>query len=109
MCKIKVNIVEDSFIKLWHKWLGYVSEGELNILTRKKLLFIKGTSLKIYTDYLADEQHRVAFYKSPIHRKSYVLDLIHIDICTMDVRILVVLYMLLLLWMIIIEKYGTLS
>lgn len=65
-----------------------MSEKKLDIFTRKKLLPIKGTFLKACTNCLISKQHRVTFHKFTLHRRSYVLDLIHTDIGTIDARIL---------------------
>ena len=50
--KIYLNVVNtlenDSSIKLWHKWLGHISEKGLQVLAKKELLpGLKGMSLKI--------------------------------------------------------------
>ena len=57
-------------------------------MTKKKLLPIKGMSLKICIDCLTDKQYRVLFNKSPPHKRSHVLDLIHTDVYTIDARTL---------------------
>ena len=89
LCKMKMNIAEDFLTELWHKWLiGHISEKGLEIFARKKLLSIKDTFLKICIDCLTDRQCRLAFHKSPLYRRSYILDLIHTDVCTMDARTL---------------------
>ena len=65
-----------------------MSEKGLDIFVRKKFLPIQDTSLKAYADYLTGKQYKVAFHKSSSHKRSYILDLIHIDVCTIDARTL---------------------
>ena len=43
-------------------------------------------SPKSYIDCLAGKQHRVAFHSRPPSRRKYALDLVHTDICYMDIK-----------------------
>ena len=61
-----------------------MSENGLQVLARKKLLLIKGTSLLSCTHCLFGKQSRVAFCRFPLHRKPDILDLVHTDVCTMQ-------------------------
>ena len=80
-----MNIVEnEASTELWHKRLGHMSEKGLQVLARKKLLPIKGMSLLPCTHCLSGKQSRVAFRRFPSRRKSDILDLVHIDVCTMQ-------------------------
>lgn len=78
-------IVGKGNLKLWHKQLGHMSEKGLRILARRQILpDIIGNNLKLYIDYLARKQHRVAFSRSGhSHRRKHVLNLVHIDVCSM--------------------------
>ena len=40
-------------------------------------------NLNTCTHCLVGKQHRVAFQRSPPHRRSHVLDLVHTDVCSM--------------------------
>ena len=85
LVKGEVNIVEnEASTELWHKRLGHISEKGLQVLTRKKLLLVKGTSLLPCTHCLSGKQSRVAFHGFPSRRKPDILDLVHIDVCTMQ-------------------------
>ena len=85
LIKGEVNIVEnEAFTKLWHKWLGHISEKGLRVLSRKKLLPVKGTSLLPCTDCLFGKQSRVAFRRFLSCKKPGILDLVHIDVYTMQ-------------------------
>ena len=61
-----------------------MSEKGLQVLSKKKLLPIKGTSLLPCTHCLFGKQNRVAFCRFPSHRKPDILDLVHIDVYTMQ-------------------------
>ena len=61
-----------------------MSEKGLQVLARKKLLPVKGTSLLHCTHCLSRKQSRVAFRRFPSHRKPDILDLVHTDVCTMQ-------------------------
>ena len=85
LVKGDVNIVEnEASTKLWHKQFGHISEKRLQVLARKKLLLVKGTSLLPYTHCLSGRQSRVAFRRFPSHAKLDILDLVHVDVCTMQ-------------------------
>ena len=85
LVKGEVNIVEnEAFTELWHKWLGHMSEKGLQVLARKKLLPVKRTLLLPCTHCLSRKQSRVAFCRFPSRRKPNILDLVHIDVCTMQ-------------------------
>jgi len=44
--KGEINIVEETSMDLWHKWLDYMSEKGLQALARRQLLpTIRGTNL----------------------------------------------------------------
>ena len=62
----------------------HISEKGLQVLVRKKFLPVKGTSLLPCTHYLSRKQSRVEFRRFPSHRKPYILDLVHTDVCTMQ-------------------------
>ena len=66
--------------------LGHLSEKELGILARRKSLAIKGTSLKTCTHYFIGKHTRVAFHSLGPHGRPQVLDLVHIDVYTMDTK-----------------------
>src|SRR5262249_25214430 len=84
LSKGDVNVLDDNSIKFWYKRLGHMSEKRLQMLIKKILLSdVKGTPLKTCTDYLAGKQHRVAFHRDTLGRKSHVLDLVHINVCYM--------------------------
>jgi hypothetical protein len=40
-------------------------------------------NLNTCSHYLDDKQHKVAFQRSSLYRRSYFLDLIQIDVCSM--------------------------
>ena len=80
-----MNIVEnEASIELWHKRFGHISEKGLQVLARKKLLPVEGTLVLLCTHCLSGKQSRVAFHGFPSRRKPDILDLVHIDVCTMQ-------------------------
>ena len=80
-----MNIIEnEASNELWHKRLGHISEKGLQVLARKKLLPVKGTSILPCTHCLFGKQSRVAFHRFPSHRKLDILDLVHTDVCIMQ-------------------------
>jgi transposase InsO family protein len=85
-----VNVVEnETSTELWHKRLRHMSEKGLQVLAKKQLLpNIKGTSLMPCTHCLVGKQIRVSFHKFPQSRKTNILDLVHIDVCTMNTKTL---------------------
>ena len=80
--KGSINIIDnEAQTELWHKQPGHMSEKEVQILTRKKLLpEVKNTILKPCEHFLAGKQHRISF-KGSSHRTNNVLDLVHSDVC----------------------------
>ncbi|KAL2245878.1 UNVERIFIED_CONTAM: Retrovirus-related Pol polyprotein from transposon TNT 1-94 [Sesamum indicum] len=89
LCKGETNVAhDDSCLELWHMRLGYMSKKGLQVLARKALLpNVKRKTLERCTYCLADEQHRVSFSKrNPPRRRKRVLDLVHIDVCSMAER-----------------------
>ena len=80
-----MNIVEnEAFTKLWHKWLGLISENGLQVLVIKKLLPVKGMLILPCTHCLSRKQSRVAFHRFLSRRKPGILDLVHTDVYTMQ-------------------------
>ena len=61
-----------------------MSEKGLQVLARKKLLPVKGTSLLLCTHCLSGKQSRVVFHRFPSRRKLDILDLVHTDVYTMQ-------------------------
>ena len=85
LVKGEVNIIEnEASNELWHKRLGHISEKRLQVLARKKLLLVKGTSILPCTHCLFGKQSRVAFHRFASHRKLDILDLVHTDVCIMQ-------------------------
>ena len=84
----KINVVEETFSDLWHWRLGHLSEKGLDALSRHNLLLLEGMHLIPCTHYLHSKQHKILFHKLSSHRRSYVLDLIHIDVCSMTINTL---------------------
>jgi hypothetical protein len=80
--KWEVNAIEDCSTDLWHKRLRHLSEKGLGILAKKNYLHLKGMDMSICTHCLIGKQQRVAFQRSPSHRRSHVLDLVHTDVCS---------------------------
>lgn len=97
VCSGEINIVEKT-TNLWHRWLGHLSEKELDTLFRHNLLLLKGMHLRPCTHYLYGKQYKLSFHKLSSNRRSHVLDLICTNICTITIKILgSALYLLLLL------------
>jgi Integrase core domain/GAG-pre-integrase domain len=89
----EVNVSECNSTDLWHLRLGHMSEKCIEILFKKNYVPSDGISLTSCTHCLADKQHRIAFKRNPTSKKSGLLDLMHIDLCSMgDITIGDVLY-----------------
>ncbi|CAL9780246.1 unnamed protein product [Musa acuminata subsp. burmannicoides] len=74
---------------LWHKRLKHISEKGLQTLARKRFLpELQGISLKSCDHCLVEKTHRVAFHTYPSSKRSYVIDLVHTDVYTMQTRTL---------------------
>ena len=64
-----------------------MSTKGMQILAKKNLRpDVTGMNMKSRVDCLAGKQHRVAFHTRPPSRRKNVLDLVHTDVCSMDVR-----------------------
>ena len=74
--------------KLMHRWLDHLSEKRLDALFRHNLLPLKVTHLKSCTHCSYGKQHKVSFHNLSSYRRSYVLDLIHTNVCSMPTKIL---------------------
>ena len=74
-------------MKEGNSFLIHIGEKRPDILARKKFIPIKGMPLLTCNDCLTSKQHRVTFHKFSPQRLN-ILDLIHIDVCTMDARTL---------------------
>ena len=87
VCQEEANMVDDDSSELWHKTLAHMSSKCMEIRAKKNFLpDVAGMNLKPNVDCLAGKQHRVAFQTSPPSRRKNTLDLVHIDVCSMDVR-----------------------
>ena len=95
----------------------------MEILSKKNFLpDVAGMNLKPRVDCLVGKQHRVSFHIRSPSRRGNTLDLVHTNVCSMDVRSLggaqyyvtfindhlVVHNIMLPLSMIILERYGLL-
>ena len=86
--KEEINAAQrDVSIELWHRRLGHISEKGLQTLVRKQFLpNLHSIPLKTCDHCLVGKAHRVAFNTYPPSRRPNVIDLIHIDVCTMQTR-----------------------
>ena len=88
-------------------WLGNISQNGMRMLSKKqKIPSLKLTDLEVCTHCLASKQHRVAFKSFSPSRKANMLDLVHINICSMDATSLGGALIILPLLIIILERYG---
>ena len=59
----------------------------MQMLSKKQyLLDVSSISLKSCVDCLAGKQHRVTFHSGPPSKRKYPLDVVHTDVCSMDVK-----------------------
>ena len=86
--KGEINAAQrDASIELWHRKLGHISEKGLQTLARKQFFpNLQGMPLKT-CNFLVGKAHRVAFHTYPPSRRLNVIDLIHTNVCTMQIRI----------------------
>ncbi|KAL4379562.1 hypothetical protein GQ457_02G035640 [Hibiscus cannabinus] len=87
ICKGEANVTcGNSCLELWHKRLGHISEKGLQILAQKALIpEVKCKAIQPCIHYLAGKQHKVSFRRgNHPHRRKYVLDLVHTDVCSMN-------------------------
>ncbi|KAK8537987.1 hypothetical protein V6N12_044126 [Hibiscus sabdariffa] len=77
---VKVT-VNDNSTELWHKRLSHMSENGINCLAKNdQLSGLKNATLKNRAHFLAGKQRRVSFSSRPPHRKSELLELVHLDV-----------------------------
>ena len=87
VCQEEANMVDNDSSELWHKRLAHMSLKGMEILSKKNFLpDVAGMNLKPYVYCLAGKQHRVAFHTRSPSRRRNTLDLVHTDVCSMDVR-----------------------
>ncbi|KAL4324380.1 hypothetical protein GQ457_11G032480 [Hibiscus cannabinus] len=87
ICKGEANVAcGNSCLELWHRRLGHISEKRLQILAQKALIpEVKGKAIQPCIHCLAGKQHKVSFRRgNHPHRRKYVLDLVHTDVCSMN-------------------------
>ncbi|KAL4325786.1 hypothetical protein GQ457_11G029520 [Hibiscus cannabinus] len=87
ICKGEANVAcGNSCLELWHKRLGHISEKGLQILAQKALIpEVKGKAIRPCIHCLAGKQHKVSFRRgNHPHIRKYVLDMVHIDVCSMN-------------------------
>ena len=84
--KGEINAAQrDVRIELWHRRLGHINEKGLQALARKQILQnLQGMPFKTCDHCLVGKSHRVAFHTCPPFRRPNVIDVIHIDVCTMQ-------------------------
>jgi hypothetical protein len=85
LCNDVLIIAEnETSAKLWHKRLRHMSEKGMQAPARMEFLpELKGITLKPYKHCFAGKQHRVAFRTRLPHHAENVLDIVHIDVCSM--------------------------
>ena len=87
VCQEEANMVDNDFSELWHKRLAHMSLKGMEILSKKNFLpDVAGMNMKPCVDCLAGKQHKVAFHTCSPSRRRNTLDLVHTDVCSMDVR-----------------------
>ncbi|KAL4323581.1 hypothetical protein GQ457_11G003910 [Hibiscus cannabinus] len=87
ICKGEANVAcGNACLELWHRRLGHISEKGLQILAQKTLIpEVKGKVIQPCIHCLAGKQHKVSFRRgNHPHRRKYVLDLVHTDVCSMN-------------------------
>ncbi|KAK8921663.1 hypothetical protein KSP39_PZI019972 [Platanthera zijinensis] len=82
ICGPSVNAAEGDSMELWHRRLGHISEKNLKILVKNKVLpELSGGLPDTCAHCLAGKQKRVSFADSEPKRKAELLYLIHTDVC----------------------------
>ena len=81
-------MVHDDSSELWHKRLAHMSLKGMEILLKKNFLSdIVGMNLKPCVDCLARKQcDKDVFRTCPPSRMKNMLDLVHTNVCSMDIR-----------------------
>src|SRR5512137_3037430 len=86
LCPEELNVAADTAGELWHKRLCHMSEKGMKRLAEDKLIPVKHVHLGKCTDCLAGKQNRTSFKSRPPMRRSAPLELVHTDVCQVDVK-----------------------
>ena len=86
VCQEEANMVDDGSSELWHKRLAHMSSKGMQIRSKNNFLpYVGGMNMKPCVGCLARKQHAY-LPECPPSRMKNTLDLVHIDVCSMDIR-----------------------
>ena len=87
LCQKEVNVEADTTIVMWHKRLCHMSQKGMQMLLEGELLpEMKKMHLDKCVDCLVGKQKTVAFHPRPSMKKKKVVELMHTDVCYIDVK-----------------------
>ena len=87
LCWEETNVAVDTITELWHKRLCHMSEKGMRKLVIGDLIpEVKSMHLDKCVDYLAGKKNRASFQSRPLMRRKALLELMHIDVCSMDTK-----------------------
>ena len=87
ICREEVNVATDDVSELWNKRLCHMSQkgmqrlADVNLITK-----VKNVHLEKCTDCLAGKQNRTSVQARPPIRRKALLELVHTDVCQVDMR-----------------------
>ena len=87
ICREEVNVAVGEAGELWHKRLCHVSQKGTRRLADDNLIpEVKNVKLEKCTDCLAGKQNRTSVQARPPIRRKALLELVHTDVCQVDMR-----------------------
>ena len=87
LCHNEVNVATDTAGELWHKRLCHVSEKGMRKIAADDLIpEVKNVHLEKCADCLAGKQNRTSFRSRPPMRRKALLELVHTDVCSVDMK-----------------------
>ena len=87
LCLNEVNVATDKTSELRHKRLCHMSEkGMRKLVTDDLIPEVKNVHLDKCADCLAGKQNRTSFRSRPPMRRKALLELVHTDVCSVDMK-----------------------
>ena len=87
ICQDEVNVAADTTGELWHKWLCHIIQKGMQRLAEDNLIpEVKNVKLEKCTDCLAGKQNRTSVQARPPIRRKALLELVHTDVCQVDMK-----------------------
>mgnify|MGYP000140798401 CR=1 FL=1 len=87
LCRKEANVSANTVDELWHKMLCHMSEkGMRKVAVDDLILELKNVHLNKCANWLGGKQNRTSFRSKPPMRKKVSLELVHTDVCYVDIK-----------------------